>query len=508
MKTLGIVLLSFFLFIFLSVFGLAFWVQQIALSPGFITGIVKDIDFSETTREVMEQDELDIGDTISPELLDAIVDTIDNVEPVLKENINIAVRDSYDFMFGKANAPSLQEVLGNSFMNAQFVDSVLQKINIAEIVRETVEEQTSSDDELDDINELLLEPLEKLEPTIKTKVVAAADPIFKYILRETQTIDLKSVIRQDVIDKELITEIINSIDITTLIKDMLDEQLEMELPQGIALSSDEIDQTITAAIPDIKSGLISSADSVADFITGVRSDLNITILWKSSLVTTKPIVKQAFLRQLPAELEGASQTQIDQAFEVYWASAQSDIPTGFEIDTTTLGEDVPQSIEDLFTEAQDGLTEARDALDEANISIQDALDEVRPYINIFWIIFWGLLGLILIIIAGIVLIHRSVKDATRDLGINFIVYGALNLAGVLIARFTVGRPAFIMGFVEYDMPETVSNLTSIFVQRLIQPIFIFTLICLIIGIILLVFSFVYPRIKPSGTAVDSLPQST
>jgi hypothetical protein len=129
MKMFGIVLLSFLLFILLAAFGFTFSVNQIALSPSFITGIINDIDFSQTARDAIEYQQIHYPDEDSPqELANAIIDTVDEIEPVIKEKTNIAVRDMYDYVLGKANAPDLKETLGNSFMNMQFVDSILVKI--------------------------------------------------------------------------------------------------------------------------------------------------------------------------------------------------------------------------------------------------------------------------------------------------------------------------------------------------------------------------------------------
>jgi hypothetical protein len=507
MKTLGIVLLSFLLFILLSVFGLAFTINQIALTPGFITGVIHDIDFSQTTRDMLEQQELTSDEPLSSELVDIIIDTLDKIEPVLKENINIAVRDTYDYVLGKANAPNLKDTLGDSFMNAQFVDSVLEKIDLSQIVDEVMKEQTQSSGEPEDtLEKSLLETFDKLEPTIKKQVVAASDPIFKYLLGQTQTINLKNVLRQNVLNKEFLTEMIKALDITSITKDMVGDQLDMELPQGIKLSSGEVDQIIVAIEPALKTGMISASDPIADYLLGIRSSVRITIPWDTATVSTKSIVKQAFLRQLPPELATATTAQIDQAYDIYWASAQSSIPTNFDLDSSTFGEDMSQSIDDMLASVQDGLASARDGINDASINMEEALNEARPYIRMFQMAYWGLIALILLVIGGIILIHRSVRGATRDLGINFLVYGAINLVGILILKNTIGKPEFIQRFVEGDIPDSTFDIISPVIQRLTQPLFVFTLACTIIGVALLVVSFVYPKREPT-VETNQPPQS-
>lgn len=508
MKTLGIVLLSFLLFILLSVFGLAFTINQIVLTPGFITGVINNIDFSQTTRDMLEQQETTSDEQLSSELTDIIIDTLDKIEPVLKENINIAVRDTYDYVLGKANAPNLKETLGDSFMNAQFVDSVLEKINLSQIVDEVMKEQTTSSGEPEDaLQKSLLATFDKLEPTIKQHIVAASDPVFKYLLGQTQTINLKNVLRQNVLNKEFLTEMINALDVKSITKDLVGNQLDMVLPQGIKLSSGEVDQIIAAIEPAVKKGLVSAADPLADYLLGIRPSFSITIPWDTAAASTKSIVEQAFLRQLPPELATATPAQIDQAYDVYWASAQSSIPTSFDLDSAMLGKNMSQSIDDMLTSAQDGLASARNGIDDATINMGEALNESRPFIRMFQMAYWGLIVLILLVIGGIILIHRSVRGATRDLGINFLVYGAIYLIGVLILKNTIGKPEFIQRFVEGDIPDSVWNIISPVIQRLTQPLFVLTLACTIIGVVLLVVSFVYPKREPTVETNQPPPQS-
>lgn len=508
MKTLGVVLLSFLLFILLTVFSLAFSVNQIALSPSFATGILNDIDFSQTVRDALEYQQTRYTDEdLSPELVDAIVDALDGIEPVIKENSNIAIRDTYDYLLGKANAPNLQEILGDSFMNSQFIDSLLDNIDISRIVDEVMKEQTTSTGIAEDaLQESLPTALKKLEPTIKRGLVVASDPVFKYLLGETQTINLKTVLRQNILNKALITEMVNALDINSIAKDMLGDQLDMTLPQGITLNSSETDQLIAVAEPAIKTGLISAADPIADYLLGIRPSFNLTVTWNPVSPTTKAIIKQAFLRQLPSSLANATQAQKDQAYEIYWASAQSSIPTSFDIDSTMLGEDLSLSIDNALTSAQNGLADARNGINDAAIQLEDNLGIVRPYIRMFQLAYWGLILLILLVIGGIILINRSIKGATRNLGINFLVYGGINLIGVLILKTTIGNPQFIQRFITGEIPDFALNVLSPIIQRLTQPLFMFTLACTIIGIVLLVVS-LYLNKKTDAVTNQPLPPS-
>ena len=143
------------------------------------------------------------------------------------------------------------------------------------------------------------------------------------------------------------------------------------------------------------------------------------------------------------------------------------------------------------------MVDAREGIEEAAIQLADTRDEIHPYINLAQLLYWSLILLILLIIGGLILIHRSLRGATLNLGIVFLVYGAIELVGVLIIRSIIGSPTFIQRFIEGDIPEYVFNIISPIMQRLTQPLFIFTLACTIIGIALLVVFFVYSKKQPN-----------
>jgi hypothetical protein len=505
-KNAAVVLLCIFLFILLFVFGLAFTVNQIALSPGFITGVINDIDFSKTASDLLQTPEYSSDFDMSQELRDTLIDTIDAIEPVLKENIKIAVRDAYNYALGKANTPDLQAVLGDSFMNSDFVNSLLQKIDLSRIVDQTLAEQLISTSPADeDLKTAIISAIDKLEPTIRQGVTAASEPVFRYVLGETDGIDLKTILRQYIINKAFITDVVNSLDLKPIAKIMIGSQLDLTLPQGITLNDSEIDQIIATAEPTVKTSLISAADPIADYLLRNRPSFSITVPWNSS--SAKPVIKQAFLRQLPPELAAATTAQIDMAYELYWASAKTAIPTSFTIDSTIFSADFDQSVDEMIQSAQDVLVEVRKGIDQASVQLDDALNTARSYINLARILYWSLALLILFVIGAVILIRRSF-GAARDLGITFTTYGVLELIGVLILRFFLGKPAFIQGFINGDIPDSVWDIISPIIQRLTQPLLIFSIVCLIIGIISLVVFFVYPR-KPSSNeaAQRPIPQS-
>jgi hypothetical protein len=324
-------------------------------------------------------------------------------------------------------------------------------------------------------------------------VVAASAPVFSYLLGQTQTIDLKSTLRETVLSRDFMTATINALDVGSVANDMLSSQLNTQLPQEIALSSADVSQIATALGPTVKQALINSADAMGDYLIGINPDFTVTVSLEPALPTVKSVVKQAFLRQLPSDLATATPAQIDQAFETYWNTAANDIPSYFVVDSSALGTGTPEALNNMVTSMQSSLTDARNNIDQANTDWTQNLNQIRPVVNIAQLVFWGLVLLILILIGGVVLIQRSVRGASRDLGITFTCYGAIFFAGTLVVRTIIGRPDFIQNLAGGNMPQTALDIVTPIVMKVTQPLFIFTLACLIIGVALLVLSFVYPK---------------
>jgi len=113
-KNLTLGLFSFLLFLFLTIFGILFMVKSTALNPNFVTGeinsldvssIIEDFAFIEAPREL-------------PELNETINDVISSTEPIVKEQLNIAIHSVYDYLLGEIADLELISILRNTFIPA------------------------------------------------------------------------------------------------------------------------------------------------------------------------------------------------------------------------------------------------------------------------------------------------------------------------------------------------------------------------------------------------------
>jgi len=102
LKGFGLVILSFLLFLSLSVFGIAFMLNSTLLNPDFVTSEVDKIDVSALVIEMAEEQ---ISEQLPEEaffIKEALYGVISDQEPWLKEQLNAAIYTGYDFFLGKS----------------------------------------------------------------------------------------------------------------------------------------------------------------------------------------------------------------------------------------------------------------------------------------------------------------------------------------------------------------------------------------------------------------------
>ena len=107
-KGLALGLLSFLLFLSISIFGLAFTLNSTLLNPDFIVSELDRLDVSSLTGELFREQ---VTGQIPEELGFITDETIDDIladaEPWLKEQASAAIYTSYDYLLGRSETLSL-----------------------------------------------------------------------------------------------------------------------------------------------------------------------------------------------------------------------------------------------------------------------------------------------------------------------------------------------------------------------------------------------------------------
>jgi len=95
-------ILSFLLFLTVSLFGVAYLVHSTVLSPDFVADQVNDVDVPAVIEDVIDENAGMLPDELAF-LEDNISDIVASQEPWLKEQLNNAIYAGYDFLLGKTD---------------------------------------------------------------------------------------------------------------------------------------------------------------------------------------------------------------------------------------------------------------------------------------------------------------------------------------------------------------------------------------------------------------------
>lgn len=190
LKGLAISLLSFLLFLSLSVFGLATMLNSTILNPNFVTSQLDRLDVSSLAEEILT--EQPPGEEFGTDL----VNTITNVEPLVKEQVSAAIYAIYDYLLGKSESLDLALTLRNTLLSSDFVVSLVDELDISSLARELLREQLTEEIPqemaymVEYLDESLDEVITELEPWMKEQISLAADPIANYLLGESQSLNV------------------------------------------------------------------------------------------------------------------------------------------------------------------------------------------------------------------------------------------------------------------------------------------------------------------------------
>jgi len=486
LKGLAIGLLSFLLFLSLSIFGILFLLNQTILNPNFITSELDKFDVSSLAEEFISEQASE--EDFPEEPGTALIDTITKLESPVKEQLGAAISETYDYLLGRKETPDLRATLGNTFLNSAFVASLMEELDLPLLAEELISEQASEEEFPEELGAALVNTVTELEPLIKEKVSAAANPIFDYLLGESQSIDLALTLRNTFLSSGFVASLVNELDISSLASEFLGEQLLEDIPKEMEFLVEHLDDVIAELEPTIKEELIAAADPILDYLLGESQSMSVVISSEPIIENLEDTLREAFLESLPVELAGLPLAEIEQYFDKYFGELTEMIPSTFELDETVFGTEMPAQIAEALAEAEEGLGEARQNITDALTEAEEGLEQAREYVGYFQLGYKILIGLIVLLIAGIVLLNREVKGATRKVGTIFLTCGVPWFAGILVGKYFAGKQ-----IMQLDIPPYFQELLSWLVNDFSAPLQWFSLGLLIGGIVLIAASFIYPR---------------
>ena len=272
-------------------------------------------------------------------------------------------------------------------------------------------------------------------------------------------------INQTVLNPDFVASQVDKLDMSSLAEEFLSEQITLEGEQELVAGV--LDDTIADLEPWIKEQASAVIHSGYDYLMGESQSLSLVISTEQLKETLRDNLRSVFYQSIPPELAGASPSEIDAYFNQYYQQLSEQIPTTIDISESIISPEV-----------------------------MTTLEQVRQYIGYFQIGYQALIAFILILIAGIILIHRQVRGATRRLGITFLTYGVPGYVGIFVAKYFAGAQLTQLT-TQLGFPASLQAGLPQLVDDFLAPLEMFSLGILIGGVALLVASFVYKRREPS-----------
>jgi len=265
------------------------------------------------------------------------------------------------------------------------------------------------------------------------------------------------LLNQTILNPGFVAAEINKLDVPLLAEELLSEQIpEGDFPEEFG---DVLVNTITDLEPWIQQQVTDGIYSSYDYLSGSSQTLSVVIPLESVKESLKDNVEEVILQLLPPELAGASPAEIELFLNEIYSQIDDLLPATFEISESSLPPEV------LAT-----------------------LEMAKQIISYFQTGYKFLIGFMLLLIAGIILIDRQVRGATRKLGIILLPEGVLMLVGVFVIKYLAGTQIAQFGIPPY-LQEWLPQLVSDFVS----PLLMLSIGLLVVGVALLTVSFVYKR---------------
>ena len=363
--------------------------------------------------------------------------------------------------------------LNMTILNADFVNSQLDRLDISAIAQDAISEEVSELPE--EFRTSLENAIPIIEQRLKEAVSAAIDSIYDYLRGETESLDLALILRNTIFNPDLTISLLDDLDLAPLAEEFLraniSEQIPVELEPAYEYLAEYIDEVLVETVADlepwVKEQVAAAIPPIYDYLLGESQSFSIEIPLVPVIDSLRVNLKAAFLES-PPELINIPPALLEQYFDTGFNELMTTVPLTFE-----------------FTESSLDRTPIIQALADA----EQALTEARGYVDYFQTAFIILIVLMSLTVLGIIFINRRVKGATRELGIIFLTYGVIEYIGIFIAK-SLARPQLS----QLDIPPPLQTWLPQLLDDFLVPLQIFSLSLLVVGIALIIVSIVYkPR---------------
>ncbi len=343
--------------------------------------------------------------------------------------------------------------------------------------------------------------------------------IFSFLLFLSLSVfSIGFLLHSTLFNPDFVTSQVDKIDISAMARDIVEKEVVQDIPQEVQFLKDVTYDVIDEQEPWLKKQMDSVIYTGYDFLLGKSNQLKITVPLEELKANLKDSLWQTSQKYLEKELASLSQDQIKQYLQDFVGEiSKENLPPalatlpknqlntyieqylqefGGQKPTEYLPPEVTKLLEDqlkiyfdqYYQELADQIPD-KYTIDESSIP-SDAMDKLllaRKYIGYFQTGYYALIVFMVLLAGLIFLINRNVRDTTRTLGIDLLVFGALDMVGVLLTK-NINPVSFIP-----DIPASLETWLAGLYKDILSIVQIFSIAVLITGIVLLVVSFI---VKP------------
>ena len=112
-------------------------------------------------------------------------------------------------------------LINQTILNPNFITSQLDKLDVASIVEESISEQEDEDAFSEELGTAMVDTIAELEPVIKEGISDTIEPIYDYLKGKSESIDLASIIRANLLSSEVVASLVDELDIASLATEII-----------------------------------------------------------------------------------------------------------------------------------------------------------------------------------------------------------------------------------------------------------------------------------------------
>jgi len=285
------------------------------------------------------------------------------------------------------------------------------------------------------------------------------------------TFSVVFMLNQTILNPDFITSQLDELDLTSLAKEMVIDQVSQDLSQQIAgqfpgaelILNNILNDTMADLEPWIKEKTNEMVYATYEYMVGDTQSLSVNISLDPVKDTLAANMKAALLDSPPPQLAMAP-------------------PEMREMIVSGIEQGLTQQVPPSFT------------FDESQFPAESlsSIEQARQYLGYAQTAYPILIGLMVLIALLIILLYRSVKGATRNLGGTVLTYGILGYAGIFASQYLIGTQTGSLG-----LPVALQSWLPQFLDGVWAPIQTFNISVAIAGVVLIIVSIVYPKKEPA-----------